>query len=190
MAGSKKRFACWKCGTAMKKKGTFCARCKKTRPQAVKAQTAMLVKSLGAVRPVAVPKVVKAAKPRCPNPGCGAKCKRSANACARCGTAMSPAGQARAEKAVRARQAMISHSAVWWENRAAVQHDPAAREACRAEAAKAMRARGTQDASLVSLLVKSAGTGSVRAAWLRESDPALREVLRKAMYGNPGGRSA
>jgi predicted amidophosphoribosyltransferase len=188
---SKKRrsYACWKCGGAMRKKGTFCKRCKKRGPQAVKAATAMLTKSLGrAPRPVPVP-VVKAAAPRCPNPACGAKASLTANCCVRCGTPLGMTGQVRAEKAARRTQLQIVHSAAWWEAQAARQHDPEAREMCRAQARKAAGAQG-QPASAASLIVKASGARTVREAWLRESDPHMREVLRNALYNQEGGRPA
>jgi predicted amidophosphoribosyltransferase len=181
---SKRRFACWKCGNAMRKKGLYCKRCKRTRPQSVKAQTVMLTKSLGAKpRPVPVP-VAKPPKPRCPNPACRAKGSRKANACSRCGTPFTPAHAMRAEKSARRVQLSIAGSPAYWEERARRQHDPAEREACRAEALKA----GGSD--VASLMARASGAGSVRQAWLREADPHAREILWQALYGSNGGRSA
>jgi hypothetical protein len=183
-----KSWACWKCAGPMKKQGTFCKRCKKRQPQAVKSQTAMLTKSLGrAPKPVPVP-VAKAATVRCPNPACGAGASLDANCCTRCGTPLGMAGQIRADKAAKAMQLQIVHSAAWWEAEAARQHDPEAREQCRAEARKAAGAQG-RSASAASLIVRASGSRTVREAWLRESDPHMREVLRQALY-NGGGRSA
>ncbi len=184
-----KRNLCWACGKPTKSK-KFCKPCKRNHPVAVKAQAAHLNKAYGGQVPVvrAVP-VVKAAKPRCPNPVCRAKGGRNANACARCGTTLGPAQAARAEKSVRAVQLSIVHSPAWWEAQAMRQHDPAEREACFAEARKAMQAQGTEDSSLVRLLVKASGSGSVREAWLKEADPHAREVLMRAL-NNQGGRSA
>ncbi len=52
-----------------------------------------------------------------------------------------------------------------------------------------MQARGSEDSSLVRLLVKASGAGSVREAWLREADPHAREVLLRAL-NHEGDRSA
>jgi hypothetical protein len=186
---SARRWACWKCGGAMRKKGLACKRCRKTSPAAVKAQLATLTKAYGgSLRPAAVP-AMKAAKPRCPNPACGARGGRRANACARCGAPFTPVHAARAEKAARRVQLSIAGSAAYWEAQARQQWNPAAREACYAEARKARQARGTENSSLVSLLVKASGAGSVREAWLKEADPHAREVLLRAI-NHEGGRSA
>ncbi len=184
---SKKRFACWKRGHAMARKGLVCKRCRTTQPAAVKSQLAMLAKSRGGpVRPVPV---TKPPKPRCPNPACRAKGGRKANACSRCGTPFGPAAAMRAEKAARRVQLSIAGSAAYWEALARRQHDPAEREACLAEAAKARRAYGTEGSSLVSLMLKASGAGTVREAWLREADPHAREILWRAL-SKEGGRSA
>lgn len=182
--GSGRRFQCWMCGSAMRKKGTHCKRCKRMRPQAVKSQSAMLVKSYGAVRPVALP---KAAKPVCPV--CRVKGKRSANCCVRCARPYDGERAIRAEKAASRTQLSIVHSAAWWEAEAARQYDPAAREHCRAEAQKARRAAGQESAVVAGAIVKAAGAGSIRQAWLQQSDPHMREVLRSALYGNGGQAS-
>jgi hypothetical protein len=86
-------------------------------------------------------------------------------------------------------QLSIAGSPEYWRQRAMRQHDPEAREACLAEARKAMQARGTEYSDLVRLLVKSSGASSVREAWLMQADPHAREVLCAAMDRN-GGRSA
>jgi predicted amidophosphoribosyltransferase len=186
---SKRRFACWKCGKAMRKKGLYCKRCKRTRPQSVKAQTVALTKSLGAKpRPVPVP-VAKPPRPRCPNPACGAKGGRKANACTRCGTPFGRMSAMRAEKAAQRLQLSIAGSPAYWEARARAQWNPVEREACLAEAAKARRAYGTEDSTLAALMVKASGAGSVREAWLKEADPQAREVLLRAL-NQEGGRSA
>jgi hypothetical protein len=188
--GKGRSYACWSCGGRMKKKKALhCKKCRRSRPAAVKAQTVVLTKAYGAQpRPVRVP-VVKAAKPRCPNPRCGARCGRNANACTRCGTVLGPVQAARAEKAMGAVQLQIVHSPDWWQERARQQWNPADREACYAEARKARQARGTENSSLVSLLVKASGADSVREAWLKEADPHAREVLLRAI-NHEGGRSA
>jgi hypothetical protein len=161
----------------------------RSRPQAVKAQVAALTKTYGArPRPVPVP-VTKSPKPRCPNPACGAKGGRKANACSRCGTPFGQVHAMRAEKAARRIQLSIAGSPAYWEVQAMRQHDPAEREACFAEARKALQARGAESSSLVSLLVKSSGASSVREAWLRQGDPHMRELLWQAI-SNGRGRSA
>jgi hypothetical protein len=96
---------------------------------------------------------------------------------------------ARAEKSARTVQLSVVHSAEWWEAQARAQWNPAEREQCYAEARKASQARGQESSSLVSLLVKASGAGSVREAWLREADPHAREVLLRAI-NQGGGRSA
>jgi hypothetical protein len=173
---SKKRFTCWKCGTPMKQKALYCKRCRKTRPQAVKAATATLVKAYGAqLRPVAAAKAVKPACPRC-----GVKSARSANCCTRCGTALSPLGAARAEKSAKAVQLQVAGSEAFWLAKAAAQNDPDAREQYRQAAREA--AVRQQGADAASLMVKAAGASSVREAWLAQSDPHAREILREALY--------
>jgi hypothetical protein len=173
----------------MRTKGLVCKRCRRTQPSAVKAQLAMLTKSRGGpLRPVPVP-AARPPKPRCPNPACGAKGGRRANACSRCGTPFGQVHAMRAEKAARRVQLSIAGSPAYWEAQAMRKHDPEDREARFAEARKALQARGTANSSLVAPMVKAAGAGGVREAWLREADPHAREVLWQALIDG-GGRSA
>jgi hypothetical protein len=176
--GGAKRWACWKCGARMRKKALMCKQSRKTDPAAVKAQIASLTKSYGQVRPVAVP-VVKAARPRCPNPACrGQAVRPDDNCCTRCGTAFGAVHMARADKSARLMQQSRPHSPEWWDARAAAQWNPADREQCRAGAQKARQARGQENLHLAQNIVKASGSRSLAEAYRRETDPRTREILR------------
>lgn len=68
----------------------------------------------------------------------------------------------------------------------AIAHDPAARERARAVREQALASRGQLGISDARMIVKASGARTVREAWLRESDPAMREVLRRALYSDRG----
>jgi hypothetical protein len=180
-----RRWACWKCGTAMRKKGLACKRCRRSDPAAVKSQIATLTKSMGSVRPVPVT-AARAPKPRCPNPACGAKGGRKANACSRCGTAFSREHAVRADKAVRSVQLAVHGSPEWWEARARREWNPADREQCYAEAARARQASGQEAAYAAGMIVKASGARSLREAWARETDPRAQQILYGVLYGQGG----
>lgn len=174
----KREFACWKCGARMRKKALACKRCRRAQPAAVKSQIAALGKAFGApVRPVPVT-VAKAARPRCPDPACRAKGGRKANCCARCGTPFTAARAGAAGKAARAAQAAVHGTPEYWQARAAAQYSPEEREACLAEASKALKAQGRETAELARLLVQSSGAASLREAYLKATDPRAQAILR------------
>lgn len=176
---SAKRFACWHCGAAMKRKALVCRACKKLQPGAVKVQTAFLTKARGVPpKPVPVRAPVKPPRPRCPNPSCGKKGGRTANTCARCGTPFSPVHSAIADKAAADYQARLQGSPEWWRRKALAQIDPGEREQMRAEAAKAA---GFYPGA--SAIVKAAGARSLAEAAAAESDPHAREIMRQIMEG-------
>jgi hypothetical protein len=178
---SKKKFVCWQCGSAMKKKARVCRSCKKSKPQAVKAQLAFLAKSYG--RPVKPVRAVKPAKSRCPDPACGRKGKRSAHACSRCGTPFTARDAVRAEEAAKTYLAGIPGSAEYYEAIAHRQWDPNAREMWRAEAAKARAAQGTATAHAASAIVKASGSRTLQEAFRRTTDPRAQAILRDVMGG-------
>jgi hypothetical protein len=182
----KRKFACWKCAGAMRKKGLVCKACRRSDPAAVKAQMVTLTKSFGApVRPVPVPKAAKPPRPVCPNPECRAKGKPGDNCCTRCSAPFSMGHALRADKAIGDRLAGIHGTPEWWEKqaRAADQYNPADREACRAEAARARQAAGQETAHLASMVVKASGARGLREAYARETDPRAQQILRDVMGG-------
>lgn len=129
------------------------------------------------------PAALKPPRPRCPNAACRARGGRRANACAKCGAPFSPAHAARADKAAAGLQARVPGSAEWWRRRANGQHDPAERERCRAEAAKAMGGAGLSPAAHARLLIKASGAASLQDAWLAEPDPRAQAILRGVLRG-------
>jgi hypothetical protein len=110
-----------------------------------------------------------------------------ANCCYRCGRPYDLHRADRADKSATGYQARLPGTAERYEALAGASCNPAERVAWQAEADKVRLAQGTQAAHTAQLMMKASGAGSVREAWLNETNPAAREVLRAAMYDN-GGR--
>jgi hypothetical protein len=181
------RYLCWSCGGRMKKKALHCKKCRKSRPAAVKAQAVTLAKSYGGkVRPVRAAPVTKAARPRCPNPACGARAENAAdNCCRRCGWAYSAGRAAVAQKSADAYRAGIPQTAEWWEARARSQWNPADREQCYREARKARQAGGQENAHAAAQLMKASGARSLEEAWRMQTDPRAQQIISKLLGGRP-----
>jgi hypothetical protein len=147
LSQKKRRFACWKCGKPMKTKALACAKCRKTRPRAVKSRLADVAKSYGGkVRPVTVT-VTKAARPRS------------------------------LTKAARGAGPAMPGTAEHWEALAATKYDPEEREACLAEARRIRQACGTENAHAAAQLVKASGSRSLAEAFRKTADPHAQAIL-------------
>lgn len=155
---SKKQFACWKCGKPMKKKALVCAKCRKTRPKAVKSLLADVAKAYGRkARPVPVT-VTKAARPRS------------------------------VTKAARGAQPAMPGTPEHWEALAARQYDSAKREAFRAEARKVRQACGTENVHAAAQLVKVSGSRSLAEAYRKTADPRAQAILLGVLNDEGGQR--
>jgi ribosomal protein L40E len=185
LSKKKSGAVCLGCGSRMAGKAQRCRRCGWTRPGAEASKAAgvpypappgVIYKSASR-KPL---KVRRPPRPRCPS--CRAKGGRTANACTRCGTPFSRVHAAIASKAATRYQAQWD-PAVRAEIFAAASWDPVARQAWQAEADRARRAAGTGQEHAAQMIMKARGAGSLAEAWLAESDPRARQILRDVLDG-------
>jgi hypothetical protein len=99
---SRARIGCGGCGAKLKARAVPCAKCGTRRPGGV-AESGYAGKAMFLPADGATPFLVKAARPRCPNPHCGAvSTYAGARHCTSCGTVLGlrvvkSAGDARSE---------------------------------------------------------------------------------------------
>jgi hypothetical protein len=185
----KGKVTCLHCGRKMKDSQARCKQCGRQRMQGKSAPArpastpAVIYKSRGSnVVPIGRAKGRKRDRPKCPV--CLTRAKSmDGNCCHRCGRAYSLQHSDRAEKSATAYRAQFAGTPESYEARAAASWNPAEREALRAEADKARKAWGGDAAYQAQMLVKAHGALSLREAWMAETDPRARQILRDVMDG-------